>query len=164
MKKELGVHGIGSPLIIDSSGPCFGIGGSPSKKLNISGEAIEAIMEKVMERWNGKCPECVSAEIRSKVRRPEVIFSHDVYHIPNKFYDEDGKWHDHDRHKSEQYKCDNGHAFHVTTNTKCWCGYGHNGVMVRSNTTLHITTDGNVGIGCSGASKELHIVGDVCSA
>ena len=51
--KELGVHGIGSPIIIDSSGPCFGIGGSPSDKLDISGEVI---MEKVMEQWNGKCP------------------------------------------------------------------------------------------------------------
>ena len=119
---------------------------------------------KVVEHWNGKCPECVSANLRSKVRYPQVTFMHAVYHIPNNFMTKTANCMTIDRHKSEQYECDNGHSFHVTTNTKCWCGYGHNGVMVRSNTTLHITTDGNVGFGPGCASKELHIVGDVCSA
>ena len=113
--------------------------------------------------WDGKCPECVSAGLKSKVRPKTDIAIPLVHIIPNKFYDEDGKWHNHSRHKSEQYECDQGHLFSVTINTKCWCGHGHNGFMVESNSTLRIDTNGNVGIGDPPGvlPEELHIVGEV---
>lgn len=69
-----------------------------------------------------KCPTCVAEGKKSRVeigRTSRTCLGH------SPFYDEDGKYHNHDPNRSTtQYHCSNGHAWQDVSYTECWCGYG----------------------------------------
>jgi len=40
------------------------------------------------------------------------------------FYDEEGKYHDHDPNSSStSYSCSNGHTWAESSRSSCWCGW-----------------------------------------
>lgn len=67
------------------------------------------------------CPTCKEAGEKSTVY-PGMSTSTCLFCQP--FYDEDGKYHDHDRNiVSTSYSCSNGHNWGVSTPRTCWCGW-----------------------------------------
>lgn len=68
-----------------------------------------------------KCPTCVAEGKQSRVYVGGGA-STSMYCPP--FYDEDGKWHDHDMNLvSQSYSCSNGHKWTEAVEQKCWCGW-----------------------------------------
>lgn len=68
-----------------------------------------------------KCPVCVQKDLKSNVY-PEGGTS--TCMMGTQYYDEDGKWHDHDPNESsDTYHCFRGHRFMVSTRKGCpGCG------------------------------------------
>ena len=68
------------------------------------------------------CPTCKKEGKKSKVY-PGMGTSTLLFCPP--FYDEDGKYHNHDsnRHTTE-YSCSNGHKWAEENHGSCWCGWG----------------------------------------
>ena len=81
-----------------------------------------------------KCPECVAAGLTSEVR---ALGPRKPIRVPGakpeKFWDEDGEFHDHHRAVSgwkQRYKCNQKPPHHFTVeseSTECWCGYPTSG-------------------------------------
>lgn len=56
-----------------------------------------------------KCPECVAANLRSRVTPG---YSYTTAMAGVSYYDEDGIWHSHDpNHHTTSYSCSNGHQW-----------------------------------------------------
>jgi hypothetical protein len=67
------------------------------------------------------CPECKKQQLKSTVI-PMGSSSTLVCYIP--FYDEEGKYHNHDANKvRSSYKCSNGHIWDEVSHGTCWCGW-----------------------------------------
>ena len=67
------------------------------------------------------CLECRKLGITSRVY-PGIGSQTLVYYPP--FYDEQGRYHDHDRNTTiTDYTCSNGHAWMTHTSGSCWCGW-----------------------------------------
>jgi len=67
------------------------------------------------------CPECRTEGKRSKVY-PGASRRTQLFCPP--FYDEDGKYHNHDRNTTRtQYSCSEGHHWEETERGECWCGW-----------------------------------------
>ena len=68
------------------------------------------------------CPECAKVGMTSRVY-PGVGSQTLVYYPP--FYDEQGRYHDHDRNTTTtDYTCSNGHVWaEARMPEKCWCGW-----------------------------------------
>lgn len=68
-----------------------------------------------------KCPECVDSGLRSIIRRLKASVSDGDL---DKFYDEDGDLHRHDKsHLLELWKCSNGHQWETKQFSRCDCGW-----------------------------------------
>ncbi len=69
-----------------------------------------------------KCPKCQKEGKESKVF-PHGSSTTLMHSQP--FYDEKGKYHDHDPNiTTSQYSCSNGHRWTEKNNSICWCGWG----------------------------------------
>lgn len=68
-----------------------------------------------------KCPVCVSEGRRSTV---QVGISTATLMSGSTYYDEDGRYHNHDpNYTTTGYSCSNGHEWTGTSDApKCWCG------------------------------------------
>lgn len=71
-----------------------------------------------------KCMECQELGLKSKVYS-QGSSSTLMGYTP--YYDEDGKYHDHDANTvTEGFKCSNNHFFSKKAQKKCWCGWESN--------------------------------------
>lgn len=69
-----------------------------------------------------KCSVCVSEGKKSTIRGG-ITRTSAAYCAP--FYDEDGKYHHHDRNRrTAHYTCSNGHSWSEVSINECWCGWG----------------------------------------
>jgi len=67
------------------------------------------------------CPECGKARLQSRVY---IGVSSTTLAYSPPFYDEEGRYHDHDPNiRTTQYECSNGHQWAETTRPSCWCGW-----------------------------------------
>lgn len=67
------------------------------------------------------CPQCKTQGQTSRVYIGSAI-STLAYSQP--FYDESGKWHNHDPNIVKySYSCSNGHKWESKESSKCWCGW-----------------------------------------
>jgi len=68
-----------------------------------------------------KCPECQELELKSMVYS-KGSSSTLMGCMP--YYDEDGKYHDHDVNTvTESFRCSNNHYFSKKILNSCWCGW-----------------------------------------
>ncbi len=68
-----------------------------------------------------KCPECIKEGLKSSVCPGGS--STTLLCCPP-FYDEDGKYHDHDRNwTTYDFTCSNGHIWAESSQGSCWCGW-----------------------------------------
>ena len=66
-----------------------------------------------------KCPECVAEGKKSRVT-VGMGYQTAMYCAP--FYDEEGRFHNHDPNATTTgYTCSNGHRWQETTRSRCWC-------------------------------------------
>ena len=69
-----------------------------------------------------KCPECVKEGKKSTVA-VGMSMTTCMYFEP--FYDEEGKYHNHDGNRtSTEMRCSNGHSWVHGSTGSCWCGWG----------------------------------------
>jgi len=67
------------------------------------------------------CLECKKKGLKSQVY-PGVSSTTLLYCQP--FYDEKGRYHDHDANTTTtEYSCSNGHKWVEKTTGSCWCGW-----------------------------------------
>jgi len=67
------------------------------------------------------CPVCTKKRLKSKVY-PGISLTTLMYFPP--FYDEEGKFHDHDNNRiTTNYACSNGHQWTEKITRSCWCGW-----------------------------------------
>ena len=67
------------------------------------------------------CQECKAEGKKSRVE-VGVTSRTAAYYAP--FYDEEGKYHDHDGNVgSTRYSCSNGHQWSESSRSSCWCGW-----------------------------------------
>ena len=78
-----------------------------------------------------KCPDCIAAGTTSEVRTQGPRKSVKVPGAKeDKFWDEDGNFHDHRKISGweQRYKCSENHHFTVVdSGLTCWCGYPTSG-------------------------------------
>lgn len=68
------------------------------------------------------CPQCKDEGKKSQVY-PGMSTITAMYFQP--FYDEDGKYHNHDGNTiTTSYSCSNGHRWVDSGHKECWCGWG----------------------------------------
>jgi hypothetical protein len=68
------------------------------------------------------CPQCQEEGKKSRVLPGPTSVRTLLYSQP--YYDEDGKYHDHDRNTTTRgYSCSNGHSWSETKTGSCWCGW-----------------------------------------
>lgn len=77
-----------------------------------------------------KCPVCIEKELKSNVY-PGVGSCTAMYCQP--YYDEDGKYHHHDRNTSTySYSCSQGHRWSVSSKGKCpSCDFGEGSERIK---------------------------------
>lgn len=67
------------------------------------------------------CEECQKLNKKSTIAIGNSMMTA-VYYKP--FYDENGKYHNHDANKKTTgYSCSNGHNWSVSIRGSCWCGW-----------------------------------------
>lgn len=67
------------------------------------------------------CEECQKLNKKSTIAIGNSMMTA-VYYTP--FYDENGKYHNHDNNKkTTSYSCSNGHKWSVSNWGSCWCGW-----------------------------------------
>ena len=67
------------------------------------------------------CPECKRQGLKSRVYVGTSSVTL-MYSAP--FYDEEGKYHDHDPNtRTTSYSCSNGHKWVESSCGSCWCGW-----------------------------------------
>lgn len=67
------------------------------------------------------CPQCKEQGLKSMVY-PGPSRTTLLYCQP--FYDEKGKYHDHDMNTTTtSYQCSNGHSWEEKNKKSCWCGW-----------------------------------------
>lgn len=80
-----------------------------------------------------KCPECVRLGLTSNVYF--AGYARTTLMGINRFYDEEGKLHEHNGNKRRQdYTCSNHHKFEAETSKSCWCGWGKKEVVFKMKT------------------------------
>ncbi len=68
-----------------------------------------------------KCPQCISEGSKSFVNLGGSL---STLMCSDPFYDEDGKYHNHDPNTSvSHYACSNGHKWTELSKPSCWCGW-----------------------------------------
>lgn len=77
-----------------------------------------------------KCPECERLDLRSRVNVP--MGSMVMAMACPSYYDEDGKYHNHDFNSAtSEYSCSQGHRWVQTTRGRCWCGWSGGETTIR---------------------------------
>lgn len=67
------------------------------------------------------CVECKNQNVKSKVFIADVIY--DLQIAQERFFDEEGVWHCHDKNPTKtHYTCSNGHSWVTQKFAVCWCG------------------------------------------
>jgi len=71
-----------------------------------------------------KCPECEALGLKSTLIIDSIFST--CMGSSQFFYDEDGKYHAHDRnYKTRRQHCSLGHVTVVEIENKCWCGWSN---------------------------------------